>query len=589
MYDPPTRRITWDGTDLPGPLCGTRTIGDITPCVGVTSYALTYQATLAASGTLTDTATLVNTADVTRYEGLPAAEPDANRRVYDGPSATATVRPRFPQLTTVKAASVTPTYIGDAYTWTITTTNNGNGTAYAVGISDNLPPNWTYVPGSAQVTRPSGTTQIEPTATDCGPNNDICWNGLGDLAPGQQIRIVFQATPGDGVTTDPGIGSTIPHINSTSSTAQDTTGATGNASGTYGAGPATAQTRIDAVDLVMNKSHTDTPVAGSPFRWFLDVRNASTTDTGVGPFTVTDTLPSGATYASAVGDGWTCGNAGQVVTCNRTNGADTIGPAGTFPRITVTVSFPPDMPAGTSLTNTATVGGKTFETLPANNTDTDTITVTALADLAIVKNRTGDPAPIVAGEVITYTIDVTNLGPSTSRANIVVTDPIPAQTTFVSAAGEGWACPDPVAGLLTCTRTTDLLFGAVAPQITVKVLVASNATGTIANRATVTGTTLDPVIWQQQRPGRRPGHPGGRPQDRQAEHHPARARPERHLPTAGRQRRAVRRRAHGADHRQPPSRPHVRVGNLGRRRRRHRRGDRCVELPGGGRGDGGDL
>ena len=39
-YDSTTRQITWDGTDLPGPLCGTRTIGDVTPCVGVTSYVL---------------------------------------------------------------------------------------------------------------------------------------------------------------------------------------------------------------------------------------------------------------------------------------------------------------------------------------------------------------------------------------------------------------------------------------------------------------------------------------------------------------------------------------------------------------------
>ena len=235
----------------------------------------------------------MNTADVTRYEGLPASEPDGNRRVYDGPSAQATVQPHFPQLTTSKAASGEPTYIDSAYTWTITTRNIGNGTAYAVGASDDLPPNWTYVAGSAQVTRPSGTTQIEPTTAACSPN-DICWNGLGNLTPNEQIVIVFQATPGSAVTTSPGVGSTIRHTNSTSSTAQDATGATGNQSGTYGAGPASASTRIDQVDLTIDKSHpaTPIPVAGNPFQWFLDVSNLSTTDTGVGPFTVTDTLPA---------------------------------------------------------------------------------------------------------------------------------------------------------------------------------------------------------------------------------------------------------------------------------------------------------
>ena len=128
------------------------------------------------------------------------------------------------------------------------------------------------------------------------------------------------------------------------------------------------------------------------------MRNASTTDTGVAPFDVTDTLPAGATYVSATGAGWSCSNPGQVVTCNRTNAADTIGPTGTFPRIIVTVTFPPHMPAEPRSRTTRTVHGRTFETLPANNTATDTITVTAQADLAIFKNRTGDPAPIVAGE-----------------------------------------------------------------------------------------------------------------------------------------------------------------------------------------------
>ena len=138
--------------------------------------------------------------------------------------------------------------------------------------------------------------------------------------------------------------------------------------------------------------------------------------------------------------------------------------SGALPRITVTVTLPTDMPPGTSLTNTATVNGRTFDLDPPDNTGSDTISVTAQADLGIVKNRTGDPDPIVAGESITYTLDVTNFGPSTSRANIVVTDPIPAQTTFVSAVGDGWDCPPPVSGPLTCTRTTDLLLGAAAPR-----------------------------------------------------------------------------------------------------------------------------
>ena len=111
----------------------------------------------------------------------------------------------------------------------------------AFGVSDNLPPNWTYVPGSALVTRPSRTTQIEPTTTGCSANNDICWAGLGSLAPGQLSTIVFKATPGPGVASDPPGRLDRRSRSSTSSYREERTGATANAgSGTYCAGLASA-------------------------------------------------------------------------------------------------------------------------------------------------------------------------------------------------------------------------------------------------------------------------------------------------------------------------------------------------------------
>ena len=83
---------------------------------------------------------------------------------------------------------------------------------------------------------------------------------------------------------------------------------------------------------------------------------------------------------------------------------------------------------------------------------------------------------------------------STSRADIVVTDPIPAQTTFISATGPGWDCPAPVAGVLTCTLDADLPINDPTDQIVVSVRDDSGATGTITNSATVTSTTTnDPV------------------------------------------------------------------------------------------------
>ena len=59
----------------------------------------------------------------------------------------------------------------------------------------------------------------------------------------------------------------------------------------------------------------------------------------------------------------------------------------------------------------------------------------AEADLRVVKKLSGE---LVAGRDATYTIDVDNLGPSVSRANIVVRDTLPPGSTFRSASGIGW-------------------------------------------------------------------------------------------------------------------------------------------------------
>ena len=56
------------------------------------------------------------------------------------------------------------------------------------------------------------------------------------------------------------------------------------------------------------------------------------------------------------------------------------------------------------------------------------------ADLAVT--TTDSPDPAVAGGDITYTITLSNAGPDDAQ-NVTLTDVIPANTTFVSAAQNG--------------------------------------------------------------------------------------------------------------------------------------------------------
>ena len=72
------------------------------------------------------------------------------------------------------------------------------------------------------------------------------------------------------------------------------------------------------------------------------------------------------------------------------------------------------------------------------------------ADLSITKSDA--PDPVSPGGTLTYTLTVTNGGP-TGATSVTVTDTLPAGVTFVSAAGAGWTCSQS-SGTVTCTRAS---------------------------------------------------------------------------------------------------------------------------------------
>ncbi len=462
--------VTWT---LPGPIAP----GD--------SAVLGYQATLGNSTTL-GTAALTNTVTVESYKSLPDGG-----RTYTGPSATATVTPAFPHVTPAKAVTNGDiAYVGTPFGWTLTLTNSGNGTAYGVDATDVLPPNWTYDAGSARVSVNGGpATPVEPTDTVAAVTHTLTWTNLGATPPTQAIVVTYTATPGPDAVIDPGAGLSVSHTNTVTTAAEDATGASGNQTGPYGSGSATAAAHIAMADLVVDKSHTDTFVAGSTGRWTVLVSNAGP-DTAVGPFTVTDTVPPGVTLLSAAGTGWNC-VPGAPLTCRRTDANETLASGAAFPVITLTVRISPSTPSGTTYTNQVQVTDRTYDPNLANNTDSDTVTITTAADLEIVKRHSSNA---VAGNPLTWTIDVRNLGPSDSVGPITVTDTLPAGVSFTAAEGDGWVCGyDVPTRKVSCTRAETLAAGSSGPSIRLDVVVDSDQTQTISNTAGVTGTTPDPV------------------------------------------------------------------------------------------------
>jgi uncharacterized repeat protein (TIGR01451 family) len=182
---------------------------------------------------------------------------------------------------------------------------------------------------------------------------------------------------------------------------------------------------------------------------------------------VTDTLPAGTTFATATG---ACSESSGTVICS----AATLA-AGAAVSYTMVVTASPALPTGASLENRVTVASATADLDSTNNSaDADT-SIVGQAALRISKSG---PATAVAGEVVTYTVTITNSGPSNARF-VDVKDQLPGGLTLqsVSASGGG-AC----AGTL-CQ------FGTVAAgasrTVTVVARVGSDVTGVVTNTAAV--------------------------------------------------------------------------------------------------------
>lgn len=117
------------------------------------------------------------------------------------------------------------------------------------------------------------------------------------------------------------------------------------------------------------------------------------------------------------------------------------------------------------------------------------VCVAPTADLSITK--TASPDPVTTGDDLTYTVTVTNNGPDPATS-VVVTDDLPAETTFVSCSSTG----EGVCGGSGNNRTVSfpLLPSGQSETITFVANVnCSVADGTvISNTATVSSSTPDP-------------------------------------------------------------------------------------------------
>ncbi|HEV2718545.1 MAG TPA: DUF11 domain-containing protein, partial [Thermoanaerobaculia bacterium] len=371
-------------------------------------------------------ATVVNTA---------SSSSDVNDPAPSNNSSTWTTNVTQQADLSINKTGPTSAAAGAPIVYTITVTNLGPSAAAAVTVNDPTPAGLTFASNSGACATPFPCS-------------------LGTLNAGQSAAITTTFNVPANYA-----GTTITNVATVTSAANDPNSGNDTSSVTT---PVTGQ-----ADVMISKTGPATTTVGSNVTYNVTITNN-------GPLAaanvfVNDPTPTGLTFVS---------NSGA---CS--------GPypcaLGTLnPSQSVTISSTYNVPVGytgTTITNTATVSSSTPDANVANNTSSATTSLsgTLTADVKVTKSG---PSTALENSVATFTIVVTNNGPNAAQ-NVVVSDPTPAGTTFVSNSGG-------------CTTPYPCNAGTLAPGqsvvITSKYHVDGDVRGAFWNTASATSSATDP-------------------------------------------------------------------------------------------------
>ncbi len=237
---------------------------------------------------------------------------------------------------------------------------------------------------------------------------------------------------------------------------------------------------VTETDLTITKTATESPVViGDAVTWTVVVTNEGPSDAF--DVAVTDTVPASVTGVAVDGGAdWTCSVTGNDVSCNH------VGALAALDSAEFTVTGTVTAPAYPELVNSASVSTSTPEPDTDDNTATSTTPVALQSDLAVTKTHVGTPQ---VGGRVTYTLTVTNSGPTENTGPVELIDVLPDGLTFVSAVGTGWSC-DLAATIVTCTLAGTLAVGATS-TVTLVADVEPDAWPSVTNVVSVSSPHTD--------------------------------------------------------------------------------------------------
>ncbi|MDA7885309.1 DUF11 domain-containing protein [Pirellulales bacterium] len=334
--------------------------------------------------------TLANSANITGTEHDP-------NLINNNASVSET--PQYADLEVDKQVSNTTPNIGDVITYTVTVTNSGKDNAENVELTDTLP----TLTGLSIVGTPVTSAGTFDTGTGI-------WD-IGTVYVGSPATLLVQAEVLVPVTGNP-----LPQTNTATITAVTQ----------YDPDPTndfdTATETPQYADLRVVKNVNDpAPNVGDNIFFGITVENLGANQaTNV---TIDDVLPAGLSFVSASSTDYDPGT-----------GVWNVGTVDVGTSNTKTLQITATVAASGSFTNEAEISGTNppdqFDPDLTNNKGSATV-VTREADL-LVNKSVNDAAPNV-GDIITFTIDVTNNGPDVAN-NVEITDQLPtAGLAFLSS------------------------------------------------------------------------------------------------------------------------------------------------------------
>ena len=391
-------------------------------------------------------------------------------------SSTVTTTIQAPIMAFSKTDQQTTVQPGDLLSYTLRFTNTGSAAAASPVVSDTLPANVAVV----------GSTT---PPIDSAVGQTLVWNSLTAIPAGGGSLII--TVP---VRVDPALAE------ATILTNLGTIEYHNNSSHTFDLKTASDITfvEIPTTTLILAKHAEDingSPlVVGDTIRYTLVVTNTGF-DTAFN-VTVIDDLPSGVTYMSDSPDqGTTVEDNGNITWTIPTLAAD----SNNIATLLITATINPDQ-ANQVITNTGSVTATNVTDPPADPdpvcpdgspepcdpghtpVPTTTLTIDKVAEDV-------DGPPLLVGDAIRYTLQVTNTG-SYTAFNVIVSDALPAGVTYVNATADQ-GTPTETGGALTWTIPQLSASNNNVATLLITVTINSDQVGQIiTNTGSVTGNNV---------------------------------------------------------------------------------------------------